>query len=319
MSNAQDNAPGAQATDEKNRELGFGTRVYRRRLRLINKDGSFNVVKRGRANFRWYDLYHQLITMHWAKLVGLILLYYLVINIIFSVLYLAVGLENLEGTVGETPFMQFMDAFFFSAQTVTTLGYGRISPVGTSASIIAAIESLVGLMGFALVTGLLYGRFARPAARIKFSDVALIAPYRGITGLMIRLANERSSELIEVEAQIIYSFIDPDTNRRRFTPLELELKKVNFLSLAWTLVHPINEDSPMQGKSPEDLARADAEFLILLKGFDDSFATYVYQRSSYKYWEVIFGAKFKSITRAGDDEMLHVDLSRIGEYEEVEL
>lgn len=315
--NAQDNQPGAQASDAKNRELGFGSRVYRKRLRLINPDGSFNVVKRGRDRFRWYDLYHNLITMSWLRFAGLVLVYYLGINLVFSLLYMIVGLENLAGTTGESPLMQFMDAFFFSAQTVTTLGYGRISPIGTAASTIAAIESLVGLMGFALATGLIYGRFSRPIARIKFSESMVIAPYRGIKGLMLRLANERSSELIELELQLVYSFVEDESGRRRFVPLELELSKVNFLSLSWTVVHPVDESSPLFGKSEEQLAHEDAEFLVMVKAFDDSFSTNVYQRTSYKYWDVVFNAKFTNIIHASDDQKLHIDLSRIGEYEEV--
>jgi inward rectifier potassium channel len=313
---AQDNQPGAQATDGKTRELGFGTRVYRKRVRLINKDGSFNVVKRGRNRFRTYDFYHTLITMSWSRFIGLILLYYLGINLVFSLLYLAVGLDNLAGTTGDTPFMQFMDAFFFSAQTVTTLGYGRISPLGTPASTIAAIESLVGLMGFALATGLIYGRFSRPNSRIKFSESMVVAPYRDIRGLMLRLANERSSELIELEIQLVYSYIEGDTERRRFLPLDLELNKINFLSLAWTVVHPIDDKSPLRDKTAEHLAAEDAEFLVLIKAFDDSFSTNVYQRSSYKYWDVVFNAKFTNIVHAGNDDKLHIDISRIGEYEE---
>ena len=136
---------------------------------------------------------------------------------------------------------------------------------------------------------------------------------------MIRLANERSSELIEVEIQMIYSFVDPKTNRRKFLPLDLELKKINFLSLAWTVVHPIGEASPLYGKTADALAAEDAEFIALLKAFDDSFSTTVYQRTSYKFWDVVFGAKFTSIIHAADDEMLHIDLSRIGEYEEVDM
>lgn len=314
--NAADNQPGVQPSEGKSRELGFGTRVYRKRLRLINPNGSFNVVKRGRNRFRWYDLYHDLITMSWLRFAGLIMAYYLVINLVFSSLYMAVGLDNLEGTTGESPLMKFMDGFFFSAQTVTTLGYGRISPVGTAASTIAAIESLVGLMGFALATGLIYGRFSRPIARIKFSESMVVAPYRDIKGLMFRLANERSSELIELEMQVVYSFVDGESGKRKFLPLELELNKINFLSLSWTVVHPIDENSPLTGKSKEEFEHEDAEFLVMVKAFDDSFSTNVYQRTSYKYWDVVFDAKFTNIVHAGADQKLHIDISRIGEYEE---
>jgi inward rectifier potassium channel len=166
---------------------------------------------------------------------------------------------------------------------------------------------------------LIYGRFSRPIARIKFSESMVIAPYRGHQGLMLRLANERSSELIELELQLVYSFIEEETQRRRFIPLELELSKINFLSLAWTVVHPLSENSPLAGKSSKQLAAEDAEFLVMLKAFDDSFSTNVYQRTSYKYEDVVFDAKFTTIVHAGDDQKLHIDLSRIGEYEEAKV
>ena len=162
--------------DKDARELGFGSRLLRQNIRFINKDGSFNTIKKGRAWFRPYDIFVQLLSMSWPRFMMIVFFYYFSLNMIFSMLYLAVGMEGLEGTVGETPFEHWLDAFFFSAQTITTLGYGRISPIGTSASIVAAIESLIGLLGFALVTGILYGRFSRPNARIKFSENVLVSP-----------------------------------------------------------------------------------------------------------------------------------------------
>lgn len=317
MSKIADEAPEGASMQEKNRDLGFGTRLYRPGIRLVNPDGSFNVIKRGRNWFRPYDFYHNLKRMSWPRFIGLIFLAYLLVNMLFSFCYLLVGLDNLEGTVGDTPFMEFLDAFFFSAQTITTLGYGRISPVGTPASIIAAIESLLGLLGFALATGLIYGRFSQPQARIKFSEVALIAPYRGISGFMFRIANERSSELVEVEVQVTYARTDPESNRRRFTKLELELSKINFLSLSWTIVHPINEESPIWGMGKAELEAVDAEFIIMIKGFDDSFSSTVYQRSSYKYWDLVCNAKFSGIVQPSVEDKVEIDLARIGEYEEL--
>lgn len=303
--------------ESRERELGFGSRLFKRGLRLINQDGSFNVRKTGRPRIRPYDFYNGLLTMSWGRFGMLVFLYYFFINLIFSSLYVLVGIENLEGTMGETPFGHFLDAFFFSAQTITTLGYGRISPVGTPASVVAAIESLVGLMGFALITGILYGRFSRPMARIKFSENALVAPYLDGRGLMFRIANERSSELIEVEVQFIISAINKDLKKRDFKPLSLELDRINFLSLSWTIVHPINEESPLWGMDEQALCDADVEFLILIKAFDDTFSQTVYQRYSYRYEEVVWDAKFNSIIIPDDQQRLTLELDRINDWVKV--
>ena len=311
---AKNNTPRKAA---ERRDLGFGNRLFRQGLRLINPDGSFNVTKVGRSWFRPYDFYNGLLTMSWGRFALLVFLYYFTINLVFSFLYLLVGIENLEGTMGESPFGHFLDSFFFSAQTITTLGYGRISPVGTPASVVAAIESLIGLLGFALITGLLYGRFSRPVARIKFSKEAIVAPYKEGKGLMFRIANERSSELIEVEVQFIMSYINPAEKKRDFKRLELELNKVNFLSLSWTVVHPIEEESPLWGIDEQGLCDMDAEFLILIKGFDDTFSQTVYQRFSYRYHEIVWGVKFNSIITPDDGNRLRLELDRISEWKRV--
>lgn len=300
------------------REIGFGSKDYGSTVRLINPDGTTNVRKVGRGWFRPYDFYHRLIAMPWTKFAVGILLSYLIVNLLFSFAYMAVGMEGLAGISGTTWTEQFLDAFFFSAQTVTTLGYGRIAPVGTAASTIAAIESMMGLLGFALATGLLYGRFSRPNARIKFSDFGVVAPYEGITGFMFRMANERQSELIEAEVQVMLSFVDLTDGTRDFVLLPLEISKINLFPLTWTVVHPINEESKLWGKDADFLKAIDAEFIILVKAFDDSFATTVYQRKSYKWYEVQYGKKFVPITKPVDDH-IRVDMHRMNESIDMEL
>ncbi len=294
------------------RELGFGNKVYGKHVRMINPDGSTNVIKRGRGWFRPYDLYHKLILMPWTHFVGGVIVVYLLVNLIFSVAYLMAGMDSLSGVTGTTSMAQFLDAFFFSAQTITTLGYGRIAPVGAIASTIAAIESMLGLLGFALATGLLYGRFSRPNARIKFSETAIIAPYEGQSAFMFRMANERSSELIEAEVQVMLSFIDPKEGKRDFVQLELEIGKINLFALSWTIVHPITPESMLWGKDLKFLEACDAEFIILVKAFDDSFGTTVYQRGSYKFGEVQYGKKFVPISTPTETH-IQLDLDRLGE------
>jgi inward rectifier potassium channel len=294
------------------RDLGFGSKVYGKRVRMINADGSTNVSKRGRGWFRPYDLYHRLILMPWTHFVGGVVVAYLLVNVVFSAAYILIGMDSLAGVSGVTAFDQFLDAFFFSAQTVTTLGYGRIAPVGAAASTVAALESMVGLLGFALATGLLYGRFSRPHARIKFSKMAIVAPYEGQSGFMFRMANERSSELIEAEVQVMLSYVDPEQGKRDFEVLSLEINKINIFALSWTVVHPIDQESMLWGKGADFLESCDAEFIILVKAFDDSFGTTVYQRMSYKFWEVQFGKKFVPIALP-NEKFIQLDLDRLSE------
>lgn len=292
------------------KEIGFGTKVYGPSIRMINPDGSPNVVKTGRGWFRHYEVYQRLITMPWWRLGVLIVLGYFLTNILFSAAYLAVGMDSLAGVTGESTWEQCLDAFFFSAQTITTLGYGRISPVGTAASSIAAIESMLGLLGFALATGLVYGRFSRPNARIKFSENALVAPYRGITGLMFRMANERSSDLIEAEVEVTLSYVDLERNKRTFKLLELEISRINLFAMSWTVVHPIDEESPFYGLGLAELERRDIELVILLKAFEASFSSTVYRRQSYKASEILFGKKFAPMSEPIEGS-IHVDLGKI--------
>ncbi len=283
-----------------------------KRVRMINPDGSTNVLKRGRGWFRPYDMYHRLILMPWTHFVGGVMVVYMLVNLLFSMAYMMVGMDSLAGVTGTTFLAQFMDAFFFSAQTVTTLGYGRIAPVGAMASSIAAIESMLGLLGFALATGLLYGRFSRPNARIKFSDHAIVAPYEGQSAFMFRMANERSSELIEAEVQVMISYIDLQAGKRDFEILKLEINKINIFAMSWTVVHHIDDESMLWGKGVDFLEAVDAEFIILVKAFDDSFGTTVYQRRSYKFWEVEFGKKFVPISEP-TGQHIALDLHRLSE------
>lgn len=313
-------------TNLKNRrdysELGFGTRAVDSNSRYINRDGTFNVVKAGLPYFKRASIYHDLITMKASHFVALILIFYFLMNLFFACIYYAIGTEHLAGIGPENTIGSFWEAFFFSSQTFTTVGYGRISPTGMVTNIVAAIESLSGLMTLALATGLLYGRFSRAKADLVFSRQALIAPYKDINALMFRVAHVKKHVLNNVEVQVVASMnvIDDNGNTlRRFFTLNLELSKINFLSLTWTIVHPINDESPLRGMTPEDLKASDMELMILLRGFDDTFSQDVHKRSSYKHTEVVWGAKFVSLLGNVQNGKVILDLSRISEYQKAEL
>lgn len=269
---------------------GF-TEKYRGGLRrIINPSGQFNVRRRGTT---WRDIHPYLfmINASWPVFSALIFGAFVVGNVAFALIYMKIGVEHLQGADTSTALERFMSAFFFSAQTFTTVGYGRISPDGVLTSLVASLQALLGLMALAIGTGLLFGRFSRPAARLAFSRQMVVAPYQSGTGLQFRVANRRSNNLMEVEARLMLTTVETSEQglQRKYKPLRLERHIVQFLPLSWTIVHPIDQDSPLWGKKPEDLANYQAEFLITIKAFDDTFFQTVHVRYSYRHDEVVWG------------------------------
>jgi inward rectifier potassium channel len=299
-------------------DLGFGLQPVIKNQPLINKDGSPNVKRIGLPFFNTANNYHTLITMSWTKFWLLVLSCYSVVNIIFAVIYISLGTDSLNGTLGDTSFDHFMNAFFFSAQTLSTVGYGHIYPQGMWANSAAALESMMGLLAFALATGLLYGRFSRPSAKIAYSKNLLVAPYlENSKGIMFRLANLRKNILIDLQIEIIFSFNETTNGKteRRFYPLELERRKVSVLTTSWTVVHPLDEKSPLVDMTKEDLENTEAGFAVLLKAFDDTFSQTIHSRTAYQHHEIVWGAKFKPVFDRDTDGRIVLDLSRINDHE----
>jgi len=283
--------------EDPNRDLGFGAVVAREsRKRLLNRDGSFNVVREGLSFFRSLSPYHYLLTTSWPRFLGMVVLFFLVTNAVFGAAYFACGPGQIAGSRAVSLPAQYLEDFFFSVQTFATIGYGAMHPLGLAANVLMTLESLVGLLGFALATGILFARFSKPTARILFSEQAIIAPYREFTAFELRVANMRRNEMIQVEAQVLLTRFRLDgSGNREFLPLKLERDRVVFFPLAWTIVHPIDEASPLYGATPEDLEAWDAEFLVLFSGIDEIFSQRVHTRSSYKPDEIVWGARFTNL------------------------
>lgn len=300
-------------------DLGFGSVVAgASRQRLLNADGSFNVQRTGVSLFTSLNLYHTLLAMSWSTFLGLVLLLYFLSNIVFGILYAAFGPEALVDTSAEPTTDLFVRGFFFSVQTFATIGYGTIHPVGIIPNLLVTIESYYSLLANALITGVVFARFARPTAKVVFSKVAVVAPYRGITGLMFRIVNGRNNQLIELEAKVMIARFVNENGRivRRFDILELERRKVTFFPLAWTVVHPIDDKSPLFGLTAHDLVATDAEILILLTGIDETFSQTVHARSSYKPATIKFGHKFANLYNDVEDgETISIDVRRLSEIE----
>lgn len=313
--------PTASPTREEDRDLGFGSVVAgESRQRLLNQDGTFNVQRTGLSFLSSLNLYHVLISMSWKTFIGLTLALYFLSNVVFGVFYAALGGTALIDTSEIPTANLLLRGFFFSVQTFATIGYGTIHPVGIIPNLLVTIESYYSMIITALITGIVFARFARPTARILFSELAVVAPYRGIEGFMFRMVNGRSSQLLEVKVQVLFArFVEQDGKvTRRFDFLELERNRVSFFPLALTIVHPIDENSPMFGLTAEDLQKTDAEILILISATDETFASIVHTRSSYKATEIKFGSKFKSIYNPVEEgEPLSIDINKLSQIEKV--
>jgi inward rectifier potassium channel len=284
--------------EDENRDLGFGARVAgESRKRMLNRDGSFNVARTGLNPIAAFSLYHSLLRITWPRFFLVVTVGYFVANTIFALAYLLCGPGALLAPEHLQIGNRFWEAFFFSVHTMATIGYGNITPVGLAANLVVTFEALFGLLGFALVTGILFARFSRPTAKILFSDRAIIAPYRGITAFEFRITNGRRNEIIELHASVMFSQLETREGRRmrRFYPLALERERVVFFNLSWTIVHPIDESSPLYGKTEQDLLAADAEFLVLLTGIDETFSQTVHTRSSYEAHEIVWKAVYSDI------------------------
>ena len=282
-------------TDQDLRDLGFGSVVSRdSQQRLLNRDGSFNVERKGLTLMASLSPYHVLLTMRWSRFFLLAAGWYFFANVTFALAYLACGDGALISTSPGISQHPFWRAFFFSVETISTIGYGNVVPVTLAANVVVTIEALAGLAGFAIITGLLFARISRPTANVLFSSHAVVAPYQGITALQFRVANARSNELIEVTAKVVLSRFEQvdGIHTRRYYPMKLERDGVVFLPLTWTVVHPIEEESILYGQTAETLRNCNMEVLVLLKAFDETFSTIVQTRTSYAFDDIVWGARF---------------------------
>ncbi len=297
-------------------DLGFGSVVARQsRDRLLNRDGSFNVRREGLGFFQSLSLYHSLLNMSWPRFLLVLTGGFLAVNFVFACIYFLAGPDALSGLHWTTTGGHFLGCFFFSVQTFATIGYGSIAPAKLAANVLVVLEAVTGMLLVALGTGISFARFARPRARILFSAQAVVAPYRSATAFEFRIANARQNELTDVSARLLLARRRTGGDRE-FLPLKLERESVLFFPLSWTIVHPIDESSPLWGQTAEDLAAAKAEFLILLSGNDETFNQVVHARSSYEAAELVWNARFQSLYNPPDADVgISIDVARLSAIE----
>ena len=283
--------------------------------RTINEDGSFNVRRTG-APLSKLNPYLHLVGVSWPKFILFVIIAFFVVNFLFAGVFVAIGIQNLVGADTNTGVGPFTSAFFFSVHTLTTVGYGSIYPRGLAANLVAALEAMIGLMAFALATGLLFARFSRPSARILFSQKILVTPYQDMQSIQFRIANQRNNNLMDVEAKVLLMTVERNGGelKRKFVDLPLERPKVYFFPLTWTVVHPMDTASPLYGKTAEELAAMETEFLILIKGFDDTFSQIVNARYSYRHNDLVWGGKFQQAFRVSPEGDLVLELDRVHDY-----
>lgn len=302
---------------------GFGSNASNTNIRFMNKNGKSRVLRMGLSYFERQSWYHVLLDLPTWKFLGLIFIFYVGINFVFAGLYFVIGVENLNGIhTTSNPWDQIGQAYFFSAQTFTTVGYGHISPMGFVTSALAALEALFGLMSLAIVTGLFFGRFSNPRLYLKFSHNAIIAPYKNGTALMFRMAPFKNTNYLnaKVQANLGLQVEENGVLTTKFYNLDLEINTINTLVLSWTVVHPINKDSPFYQFSLDDFKNRHGEILVFVTVFDEMYSTTVAKRTSYLFSEIVYGAKFKSMFESSKKHAQTVlYLNQINDHELVEL
>lgn len=261
--------------------------------RMLQRQRTINIEKIGRAETSAFrDIFHWLMNREWWQLIALIFAAFLFSNMTFAAIYYFLP-DSVSNTAG-----RYIDYFFFSVQTMATIGYGVMAPKTTAANVVSSFEAFVGLIGFAVGSGVIFGRLAKPTSKIMFSQVAAITKRDGQDVMMLRLANERDNQILEGSVTMTYLSTKQTKEgevMRRFEEMKLERHHTPIFALTWTLVHPIDKQSPLFGKTPHDLVEDQAEILITFRGIDETFSQEIFARNSYVAEEINWGHRFVDI------------------------
>ncbi len=305
---------------KQNNDTGFAANNNTTGGRFINKDGTYNLVKEGMSFHKRFSIFNDMLNLSTWKFIMVIFLFFIVINFIFTAIYFIIGADQLDGLITGSDWKIFREMFYFSTQTFTTVGYGHVNPVGDGANIVAGAEALTGFLSLAIATGLIYGRFSKPRSYLVFSDHALVSPYKEGKALMFRFAAFKDKHaLTDLEIRVNTGLLitEADKTDYKYFSLSLERARVESMPMSWTVVHPIDEQSPFYGFTKEDMQTADVELYVMLRGYDDVFSNYVQQRTSYTFEEILFNKKFVPMFRESDDGKTTIlELHKLNEFKE---
>ena len=285
--------------------------------RLINPDGTFNIDRRGKSGA---NMYEAVLVMSWTKIILNFLMIYFLFNCVFGLVFMVIGPENVRGVQEGTWMEMYTQMIYFSIQTFTTVGFGHLSPQGNAANLLSAFVAFVGLISFAILTGLSFAKFSKPKAHILFSKKMLIAPNvnnNSIRSLQFRIVNGTSNQIIDLQARVTLAWLQEEDGqmRRKFKRLDLEFESIHLFPLNWTVVHNIDKDSPLYGKSLQKLIDHQLEVLVLIKGFDDTYTQIIHSKRSYSCSDLVDGARFKPMYR-NTESLTILELSKIDDIEE---
>ncbi len=282
--------------------------------KIIKTDGTLNFKVKGLPFLEQVEIHNIFLSVSWLGFVGIVFCIYLFTNTIFTFLYMMSGSTGLSGTNASSN--SFVKVFYFSAQTLCTGYFTDTIPVSIRSTSIAAFEAVVGLFLFAIITGLLYSRFSKPNSKIIFSDKMLIGRYKGGNALMVRIANIKQNQLLKVSAELILLLrLEVDgIKKNMFYNLKLEQSNIGMLLLTWTLVHPIDEESPLDIFSVEEISEAKGEIILVIEGSDDILSQNVFARKSYNADDIICDAQFEDITYTDEKNILSIDIDRLNNY-----
>ena len=288
--------------------LSRGNQVVR--VRSTNPEGA-DTSGQGFADF-----YHYLLTCSWPLLIVLATAAFFLLNALFGAVYYQLG------GIANARRGSFADLFFFSVETMTTIGYGDLVPVALSARMVMSFEALTGLMSFALVTGIAFAKFSRPSVRVRFSRYAVVSRRDGVPSLMFRLTNTRANQIVEAEIHVLFARMDitaEGENVWRFSDLELSRRRNGTFRHSWTVIHPIVPGSPLYGSSPDSLDKVLAEVVVSMTGIDAVFMQTVYARHSYFARDIIYGARLTDVMRQEPQGGFVIDYGKFDEVETTEL
>ncbi|MCB0538572.1 MAG: hypothetical protein KDE33_13710 [Bacteroidetes bacterium] len=290
--------------------LGLSSKTTNNEKRIVNKDGSFNIERKGEK----IHIYHFLTNISWKMFFFIILVLFTLINGMFSLLYYIVGTEYISNFTSQNFILDIINLFHFSVQTMTTVGYGAMHPTGIISGILASVEALLGLMTFAIIAGLVYGRFSKPQSEIIYSKNILITEFEEKKVMQIRIANNLSNDLFDIEGKIL--MIHNEKNEegsfvKRYHSLPLVYDKINFMPMSWTLTHIIDEESPLFNLSQEEMTANKTEFVVIITSFDDSYSQLVHSKTSYLCRDIVYEGNWASVFTINENGVRTFDLNKV--------